>query len=326
VEWTADKVEFLARKWDQRVRREVSRFERVVPEIEERGTVLREPASEEQVAAAEKRLGVRLPPSYRAFLLISNGAHASPLGAEKTHAGGPSRHGFLPVGDVAPAAEADAFTVELWTGLEALNEPKHDRRPTGREPVNVGYFQPLKRGLLVSRPLEVWRSVLVPRDGVEEWELWDMAKEETGAYRSFADFLWYQVHRPEWMPVPERADEYAAAVRLGRLGDLDRLAEIGDPRAGPLAAEWLESEQFEYEWERMTPAMVLSKLGDPAHIPALLRAYERATIGNYRITLMAALEAAGAPEARELIRAAAEDRDESVRRWATWKLSAREGP
>ena len=33
------------------------------------------PASEEQIATAEKRLGVRLPPSYRAFLKVSNGWH-----------------------------------------------------------------------------------------------------------------------------------------------------------------------------------------------------------------------------------------------------------
>ena len=33
----------------------------------------REPASEQQIAATEERLGVRLPPSLREFLLVSNG-------------------------------------------------------------------------------------------------------------------------------------------------------------------------------------------------------------------------------------------------------------
>jgi hypothetical protein len=36
-----------------------------------------EPAGEEAVRAAEERLGVRLPPSYRNFLLTSNGATGS---------------------------------------------------------------------------------------------------------------------------------------------------------------------------------------------------------------------------------------------------------
>jgi hypothetical protein len=44
------------------VRGEVSRFDRVVREIEERGSVLREPAGEAELAAAEERLGVSLPP------------------------------------------------------------------------------------------------------------------------------------------------------------------------------------------------------------------------------------------------------------------------
>ncbi|MCO5997695.1 SMI1/KNR4 family protein [Actinoallomurus rhizosphaericola] len=38
-----------------------------------RGWMGREPATEEAVAAAEQRLGVRFPPSYRSFLLTSDG-------------------------------------------------------------------------------------------------------------------------------------------------------------------------------------------------------------------------------------------------------------
>lgn len=329
VEWTIDSIGFLAREWDERVRREVSRFERVVPEIEERGTVLREPASEPQIAAAEERVGVKLPSSYRAFLLVSNGAHASFLGAERMDAAGrPLRHGFLPVEQLAPAAEADASTVELWTSAEGLNDSANDRPPTGRQPVPVGYYQPLKQGLLLSTPLDTFREVLVPRPEVEEWELWDMAWEGAGAHRSFGDFLRFQFERPRWMPEPERADEYAAAVERGQLQHLDHLAEIGDPRAGPLAAQWIESDQLDHEWLRVGPARVLSKLADPATVPAMLRAYRRASVhnDNYRIALLAGLAAADAAEADELIRVAAEDPDEQVRRWASWKLNAPPAP
>lgn len=329
MEWSVDKVAFLARRWDERVRRETSRFEHLAPEIEERGSVLREPAREEQIVAAEEHLGVRLPPSYRAFLLVSNGAHASFLGTEKLNAAGqPMRHGFLPIEAVAPAAEADAFTVELWTGLDGLNDPDEDRPPTGRRPTTVGYYQPLKQGLLLSTPLDTFRQVLVPREGVEEWELWDMAFEGAGAHRSFAEFLRFQVERPKWMPEPERADEYAAAVERGQLGDLDFLAEVGDPRAGPLAAKWLESDELQTEWERVRPARVLSKLADPETIPAMLRAYGRASVenDNYRVALLAGLDAAGAAEADELIQAAADDPNEQVRRWASFKLNASDQP
>jgi len=299
----------------------VSRFDRVVPEIEERGTVLRDPVTEDQLLKTEERLGVSLPPSYRAFLLISNGAYASPVGAETVVASGPTRHGLLPVEEVAPAAKADASTVALWTGLDGLNDPEQDEPPTTDEPMDVGCYEPLRRGLLVSRPLEAWRSVLVPRDGLVEWELWDMERDGAGAYRSFADFLGFQVRRSSWMPEPGRADEYAEAVRRGELQKLDALAEIGDPRARELAERWLESDQLVLELDRMWPARVLRKLADPASIPALLRAYERATVDDYRIALLAALEAAGAAEARELLRAAAKDADPDVSSWASRILS-----
>jgi cell wall assembly regulator SMI1 len=42
-------------------------------------TFLQPPASEAEIAALEARLGTNLPPSYRAFLAISNGADAFPI-------------------------------------------------------------------------------------------------------------------------------------------------------------------------------------------------------------------------------------------------------
>ena len=45
----------------------------VSPEVVESGWLGYPPATEEQIAAAESRIGKRLPPSYRAFLEVSNG-------------------------------------------------------------------------------------------------------------------------------------------------------------------------------------------------------------------------------------------------------------
>ena len=87
----------LARRWDERLRREMSRFEVLAPEPLESGRLLREPAPEQDIQRAEQRLGVTLPPSYRAFLLCSNGAWASSLGPEIQYWGDTDRHGFLPV-------------------------------------------------------------------------------------------------------------------------------------------------------------------------------------------------------------------------------------
>lgn len=49
--------------------------DQLTPEQIKRHWLGEPPATEAEIAAAEKRLGVRLPPSYRAFLKVSNGWH-----------------------------------------------------------------------------------------------------------------------------------------------------------------------------------------------------------------------------------------------------------
>src|SRR5438045_7677971 len=50
------------------------------PEVVAAGWLGHPAATEEQIATAEAHLGVTLPPSYRAFLLVSNGwRHTSPF-------------------------------------------------------------------------------------------------------------------------------------------------------------------------------------------------------------------------------------------------------
>lgn len=64
----------LTRLWDERLRRDMSRFDVPAPEALEAGTLLRDPATETDIQRAEARLGVTLPPAYRGFLRTSNGA------------------------------------------------------------------------------------------------------------------------------------------------------------------------------------------------------------------------------------------------------------
>jgi hypothetical protein len=78
------------------------------------------------------------------------------------------------------------------------------------------------------------------------------------------------------------------------------------------------SDKLQTEWERVGPARVRSRLGDPSTIPAMLHGYEHAPVqnDNYRVALLGGLDAAGAPEADRLIRLAAMDPNEDVGRWA----------
>jgi SMI1 / KNR4 family (SUKH-1) len=71
-----------------------------------------EPADEQQLAAAEERLGVRLPPTYRNFLLTSNGGEC--IGELV----------LLPVDRVGWFAEIEGWLLDAWSdpGLEHFAE------------------------------------------------------------------------------------------------------------------------------------------------------------------------------------------------------------
>src|SRR5438445_461462 len=75
--WTVDRMKTLAQRFDERVRLDVTGSDVLIAPAQARGSVLRAPASEEDIERVEERLEVRFPPSYRAFLLVSNGAYAS---------------------------------------------------------------------------------------------------------------------------------------------------------------------------------------------------------------------------------------------------------
>ncbi len=69
-----------------------------------------EPASEAAVAAAEERLGVRLPPSYRNFLLTSDGWNSIGL------------LDLLEVEEIGWFADKAADLLEVWEELEDFTE------------------------------------------------------------------------------------------------------------------------------------------------------------------------------------------------------------
>ena len=74
----------------------------------------REPATEDAIAAAEQRLGVRLPPSYRSFLLVSNGGEnldgpdddSSPL------------FSLLPVEEIVRFQDDMSELIDAWDHLD----------------------------------------------------------------------------------------------------------------------------------------------------------------------------------------------------------------
>jgi hypothetical protein len=315
----------LLRAWDERLRRDMSRFDTPAAEIIERGSVLRDPAGEEDVHRAERRLGVTFPPEYRALLLSSNGAHASSLGPELQHWDDTYRHGLLPADRVQrfPDLEDGPFLLDLWTGSDAADvfmDPERDTRPQDDEPVNVTWYAPLKDALLISGPVDAFKDLLVPKPGIEEWELWTFASDGAVAYRSVGAFLRHRINQTDRRPNPELADLYAAEVRAGNRMRLDDLAEIGDPRVGPLAFAYLLDPNVD-EFAKRGWSQPLAKLADPAFIPDLRRCYEEATLHDHRLLLLAALIACGDPDVHvELRRIADTEPNDQLREWATFHL------
>ena len=282
--WTVDEMRPLVEGFDERVRREMSRFDRLREPARTRGSVLRDPASDEDIKRAEERLGVRLPPSYRSFLLISNGAYASALGAEIQYPFADVRHGLLRVADIDRTVNADPIGVDVWCDqIPDFADPANDVPPTPGELSEVGYYTPYRNGIVITHIHNgTDRLALVPRRGYEEWELWDFHWEGALAHSSFADFLWWYVARPERRrPQPEDADGFVSTFRTAGKWTLDDLAELGDPRVFDLA-----------RW--------------PVRLQAL-----------------SGLEQCHAEDVDELLRDALTDEDENVRNWAARRLAAR---
>lgn len=311
----------LARLWDERLRRDMSRFDLPAPEVLGTSSLLSEPASEEAIQRAEERLAVDLPPTYRAFLRTSNGAYASSLGPELQHWGETSRHGFLPVERVRRLVDCDdgPFLIGIWTDEEVFMNPERYEPPVRDELTEVSYYAPMREALLISEPMDVFKDLLVPCSGSDGWEVWQLAKEGASAYRNFAAFLSNQINRPDRRPIPELADLYVAEIRDGKRHRLHDLAEIGDPRVAPLAFAYMLDPSVGEFWKRGW-AEPVGKVADPADAADLRRVYEQATMGDFRMELLHALIRCGDPDIEETVRRIASDPNDHAHRWATFVL------
>jgi hypothetical protein len=136
--WDVERMRPLVSEWDEALRAELPAYARLLPGAEQRGSVLRPPATVAAVVAAEKRLGVRLPASYRSFLLLADGADAGPnIAACRLRGLEADRDRLLGIDDVVAYAAEDYLSsqVNLWREGAA---PFADRQEQpGDEPVEV---------------------------------------------------------------------------------------------------------------------------------------------------------------------------------------------
>lgn len=204
-----DDVADLVRRWAAAVLASHTAQAAPTPEaVATSGTVLRPPATPDEVTALEQRLGVDLPPSYRAFLLTSNGAHAAPsFGAVEDPSAGEA--GLLDTDQVAWLRDHDPELIAIWDELAELglsiSEEEYADHSRPQDPVQLKTDQ-MAHLLQVSAVADGYATFLNPLvvapDG--EWEAWDFGTKLPGAlrHRSFADLLRQSLAELETPPAP----------------------------------------------------------------------------------------------------------------------------
>jgi hypothetical protein len=184
--------------------------------------VLRGGAAPADVEALERRLGVALPPSYRAFLELSNGAWAQVgwgvmrVGEQTGERAEERALGFLDAGRVEWFRDREPQYVDIWAytdyGATEDDDPAHyafrrlvpeceyldherEQDCVHAKPGHVRY------ALQISNDVDGYTILLNPlvvdQDG--EWEAWDFGSKLPGAirYRSFAELIAADVERLE---------------------------------------------------------------------------------------------------------------------------------
>lgn len=287
----------LAQRWSDLVLADVAPASRPTRAVRENGSVLRAPATEDDVAATERLLGRTLPPSYREFLLLSDGAYADLLGVSIAYRE-PERASsqsdvvgvaLLPVADLRWLEDVDP-TMAMGceeTGEDVSDDVQPDPVVDGHE---VWPWTPFASGLVIAVDHGPGTTCLVPVDGVDEWQVWFIAKESAEAFVSFRSFLEYQVAVRE--PITTRAETREVLERAAQ-GDLlaaIRLERVTAPDAVDLLVAHLE--QLRHGgWPRAVQA--LGRIATDEAVDALARLRPRGA--------EEALLLAGTPRARDVL-------------------------
>jgi len=274
-ELPADDLAGLLRQWSDAQLAALGALDhRPVEAVADTGSLLLPPATEAQVADAEQRLGVRLPGSYREFLLLSNGAYGDTIGAVRAvdcRAGcSGAVWGFLPVTEISRFIEVEPETVDIWlTMQDEIEETNGGPDPTPVfERDEVRDYRPLRDALLIARGFDANRSLLVPVGNPgpgEEWEVWDHYKEGTTRWSSFRAYVRDTVEDHLGVDVDEA--EALLLVASAEDGDLQAAQRLGRFRS-PVTRELL----LEAARRGVVPHAVmraLSRLGGPDVVAVL---------------------------------------------------------
>lgn len=239
----ADDLATLLRQWSDTQLAALDAQDSPVEEAARSGSLLRPPATEAEVLAAERRLGTRFPPSYRSFLLLSDGAYGDTMGpVTNSLPGEPS--GFLPAADVRWFRDVEPEVIEIWTQAQ----DQISAAAAGAEPAppfewsEVLDHRPMRDALLIAPGFDANCTLLVPVGDPlpdDEWEVWDHYKEGSSRWSSFHAFLHDVVESQ--LGIDADAAEVGRLLAAAQAGDQRASIDLGRVRSHEATGSLLDA-------------------------------------------------------------------------------------
>jgi HEAT repeat protein len=280
----------LLAQWSEEIIRSGDLDDELAPAVAASGWLGHPGATEEEISAAEARLGVTFPPSYREFLQVSNGWRMTT--------------GFVrrlrPSNEVQWFAAEDRETVDAWmagAGDEAVPDEEYlVYGDSAVQPLRAGYLQSALAISDYGDGIYLLNPQTVTPEG--EWEAWFFAHWVPGAdrYRSFWDMMVAEHDHFRYALKSSRgeATPRAAPSLDVDAGDLDALlAALQDPAQRPAALQVLGNlrdkrafvpvlEVFQDRradlFTRECAARTLGELCDPRAVAPLIDAFRTASV------------------------------------------------
>lgn len=161
---------------------------------------MRAGADEAALLAAESRLGVALPGSYRQFLAVSDGACADPWGPVRAGEESWRLHSSVPGLGLLAAADVawlDQVVPDVVAAMLTDFVPGEPLAGDGCPVLDLSPLQQSGRALLVSSEVDGQLCALVRADEQRaEWQLWMFSRDDITGYRSFGAWLRCAVRQP----------------------------------------------------------------------------------------------------------------------------------
>ncbi|MBN2579615.1 MAG: SMI1/KNR4 family protein [Pirellulales bacterium] len=253
--------------------------EKLKDKVSESGWLGLAPATDSQITQAEKRLKITLPPSYRAFLKVSNGWRQTTFAIER----------IWGTEEICWFRKKNREWIDAYSGPASFGpvEEQPDEEYFAYENTENYRYGQLKETLQISEEgdsaVYLLNPQVITKDG--EWEAWFFANWIPGVvrYRSFLEMMQAEYHHfahIDWKQpkglIGELPDEY-----VGSPGSSKRRLKKKTKRREPMVlgrrlCEWTVDElvkmleKTEYSKFREEIADILGMLGDPRAVDTLI--------------------------------------------------------